>query len=99
MWTIADFVITITEETEMDEEIDKGDFVKVDADITDIGCYVAREIALLNEDNVKSDSHDPEDETEMMGMVESISDKSWCIGGAAFLITPQTEIDEEILTG
>ena len=97
VWTVQGLVLTITPRTEIEGFIQVGDLVKVHAYFGDGDMLIAREVKLAETDE-DDDDHDRE-EVEFIGTVGAISDIEWVIDGRIVLVTPDTEIEDDIIVG
>lgn len=99
----SDYVIAgKTVHTDMTTEIKGmlavGDLVKVEGMLSTDGTIMAREIKLVTgeakepQDDDMDDDHDDE-EFKFSGVVESISDTLWVIGGMSFVVDSSTKIE------
>lgn len=86
-WTISGKAVTIGPETQIEGDIQIGSRVKVDARLQADGTLLARKIKLELE------------KVEFIGVVESISDTSWTIGGRTVTVDADTEIEGDIQVG
>lgn len=102
-WVIGGKNVAVTPSTEIKGGIAEGDSVKVHAYTDDAGALVAREIEPtegdLDDDDSDVDDDKGEDETEIVGVVESIEDGVWTIDGKAFVTLPGTEIEDSLSVG
>jgi primosomal replication protein N len=99
-WTVSGHVFLITSTTEIDQGIVIGSQVKVEGIVGQDGAYTAREIKLNHDDDGEGDDSGASgSKFGTSGIVESIGEGSWTIGGQVFLITPDTEIEEGIVVG
>ncbi len=87
-WEISGVVITIDEETEIDEDLSVGDIVHVRGWILDGGVWLASAIR---------DAAGPDGAFEFVGAVESI--KPWIVAGISLETRRWTEIDAGIQVG
>ena len=102
-WVIGGKNVAVTPSTEIKGGIAEGDSVKVHVYSDDAGALVAREIEPaegdLDDDDSDVDDDKGEDETEIVGVVESIEDGVWTIDGKAFVTLPGTEIEDSLSVG
>jgi primosomal replication protein N len=100
-WTVSGQVLLVISTTEIDEGIVVGSQVKVEGFVGQDGSFTALEIKSGFDDHGEDEDDDATDDTEfrLRGTVESIGEASWTIGGLAFLVTADTEIDDEIAVG
>ena len=102
-WVIGGKNVAVTPSTEIKGGIAEGDSVKVHAYSGDAGALVAREIEPaegdLDDDDSDVDDDKGEDETEIVGVVESIEDGVWTIDGKAFVTLPGIEIEDSLSVG
>ena len=87
-WTISGIAIATNAETEIGDEIEAGDIVKVEGRILNNGSWLATSIKLAAEDERKF---------EVSGPVESID--PWKVAGIEFDTGPGTEMDDGIEVG
>ena len=80
----------ITPETEFDDEVETGDYVKVKYYENQDGDLILLEI--------DQEDYDYE-EMEAYGTLESMTEDSLVVDGVTYLITPETEFDDEVETG
>jgi hypothetical protein len=96
-WTVGGKTLAITSKTEIEDNIQVGDLVKVEATTGTDGVLVAKEIDLADSDDHGDD--DQFSEVEFRGVVESISAELWTVGGRTLAITSRTEIEGNIKVG
>lgn len=87
LWTISGKAVTIGPDTRLEGNIQIGSRVSVDARLQPDGTLLARKIKLAP------------DKVEFVGVVESIGDTSWTIGGRTVAVDASTEIKGNIQVG
>jgi hypothetical protein len=97
-WIVDSQLIILAPGTEIKDDIQLGDRVKIHASRNSAGDFVAREIELALED-APEDAARASREVEFTGFVEEISDVSWTIDGRIVLLTSGTEIEGPISIG
>ncbi|MFO7945144.1 MAG: DUF5666 domain-containing protein [Anaerolineales bacterium] len=80
----------ITPEIEFDDEVEVGDYVAVEYYENQDGDLILLEIELEDYDY---------EEMEAYGTLESMTDDSLVVDGMTYLITPETEFDDEVEVG
>ena len=102
-WTISDLEIRIVEETGIDDEIVVGDFVEVEALQFGDGTLIAEEIELsegeVDDTDDEIDVDELDDDYDFTGILQVITDDAWIIDDQVFVITTDTEIDDDITVG
>jgi hypothetical protein len=99
-WVVAGTTFLVTPDTEIKDAILLGDFVKVEATQSADGSWVAHEIELEDEAQDEPDAdEDQADSTKFFGQVTAMDPGSWTVGGLTFLLTPSTEIKDDIAVG
>jgi hypothetical protein len=83
-WIVAGQTITVTEETEIDDEIEVGDLVRVEGVILPGGGLQAERIVRIEDA--------PGLPFEFEGVVQAIGDTSWMVSGVAIAVDDETEI-------
>lgn len=87
---VGDTSITITPDTEFEDEVTVGDMVKVKAYFAEDGTLVAIKVELLEDD---------EEFFEIIGTVTGITTDTLEVDGTAIAITPDTEFEDEVAVG
>jgi hypothetical protein len=114
-WVIDGTPVAINGATEIKGDFSQGDLVKVhasqvDGTLTAREIEFAEEDDLNDDDEMDDhedddledddDSDDLDDDSdEFVGIVEAIIGDSWTVNGMTFLVTSQTEIDDDIVVG
>lgn len=88
-WVIAGRSISVNEQTIIDETLAVGDIARVHGVILSDSSLLAHRIDRLD------DSHP----FEFVGLVTSVSDDLWVIGGREIAVDENTEIEDDIQTG
>lgn len=88
-WVVDGIEFDTDERTEIDEEIQVGDRVRVEGRILDDGDWVAEEIELLEDEEPRRFA--------FTGIVNGID--PWNVGGIDFTTDEHTDIDDQILIG
>lgn len=84
-WVVAGKTVNIGTFVKIKGDPKVGDLVEVEAEVKKDGSLWAKEIEL-------EDKEKEENEAKFKGVVESISDKIWIIGGRTVISSPSTEI-------
>jgi hypothetical protein len=84
----------VTSATEIEGQINLGDFVEVEAWVDDQGTIYAKEIELATDDEMSYKG-----EYEVKGIVSEVGDDYLIINGMRFEITPSSEIEDDIEVG
>ncbi|MCL4262923.1 MAG: FecR domain-containing protein [Anaerolineae bacterium] len=90
-WTVAGQTILVNEATQIDDDIEVGNRVRVSGIILLGGGLQAREIEKLDDQ--------PGFPFRFTGVVEAIGAESWTISGVTIAITATTTIDDDIVVG
>jgi hypothetical protein len=90
-WLVAGQVIAVDDETDIQDEIVKGDLVRVEGIILEGGTLLAQRVVLLEET--------PGLPFRFVGVVQEIGDPSWTISGIPVAVDGDTEIDEALSVG
>lgn len=103
-WTVGGRTLAIAPGTEVKGSIEVGSLVKVHVVPQADGSLLAREIEPAGVEDMSDDSGTPEsgedgEDFKFSGIVESIGEGSWTIGGMTFSVTGATEFDSHILVG
>jgi len=103
-WQVGDQSVGITSSTEIKGTIAVGDPVKVHAQVQPDLSLTAKEIEPATEQDVVASEDisgglEEGQDLEVKGTVESIVGDTWTVAGVAFLVTPDTEIDEGVKVG
>jgi hypothetical protein len=104
-WVIAGKSVQVDASTEIEAEIQQGDFVKVHAVLDDTGSLVGREIELVSKqslDDIELDDKDSQEsgeELEFIGAVDLIEGDRWTIDGKVVLVSVDTEVKGELSEG
>jgi phenylpyruvate tautomerase PptA (4-oxalocrotonate tautomerase family) len=96
-WTVGGKTLAITSKTEIEDKIQVGDMVKVEATTGTDGVLVAKEIDLADTQDHGEDERSGD--MEFRGVVEAISADMWTVGGRTLGITSRTEIKGDIKVG
>lgn len=90
-WTVAGQIITVTEETEVEEGIEVEDLVRVEGVIEQGGTLLAERIRLIEEE--------PGLPFHFVGVVQHMADEVWAISGISVTVNADTELDEGLAVG
>jgi hypothetical protein len=90
-WRVADLVITVNDETDIDAEIEVDTIVRVDGVVMPNGQLLATRITSIDTDLGLSFS--------FVGPVQTIDAEVWLIANQFILVDETTEIDEDIEVG
>ncbi|HET7009765.1 MAG TPA: DUF5666 domain-containing protein [Anaerolineales bacterium] len=98
-WTIGGVPVAITSETEIDAGLAVGDLAKVHAMVSSDTSLSAREIQAVEAPAAETADESPEAEVEFVGQVMAIAAETWGVGDQTLVITPETEIKDDIIVG
>ncbi|HET7091317.1 MAG TPA: DUF5666 domain-containing protein, partial [Anaerolineae bacterium] len=88
-WVVSGVHFDTSDQTEIDDNIDIGDRVRVEGRVLDDGVWLAEEITLLDEEEVRR--------FEFVGRVIQID--PWVVGGLDIDVNDETAIDDDIQVG
>jgi hypothetical protein len=90
-WVVAGQAITVDKETDIQENIAKGDLVRVEGIILEGGTLLAKRIVLIEAP--------PGLSFRFVGVVQEITDESWTISGIPIAVDADTEMDDTLSVG
>jgi ferric-dicitrate binding protein FerR (iron transport regulator) len=90
-WTVAGQTIMVTDETDMDDDIEVGDLVRVEGVILPEGELKAERIVRIEDA--------PGQPFEFRGVVQAIADMTWTISSVAITVDDETEIAAGLAVG
>jgi hypothetical protein len=90
-WLVAGQTITVTDEADVDDDIEVGDLARVEGVILPEGELQAERIVRIEDA--------PGQPFDFRGVVQVITDTTWTISGVAITIDDETVIDEGLVVG
>ncbi len=98
-WTVDGLMVTVTANTEIEDEVEAGDAVKVEGNLNMDGSVLAREIEAEEEAEIEDEA----DEARLEGTIESLPTGSligtWMVDGTKVIVTADTRLDEDFVVG
>ncbi len=88
MWTIAGHPFRVDAATEIDEDLDVGDVVRVEFDLEDDGTMLATRIDARGDE-----------EFRFIGEIKSIGADSWVVGKHTIMVDDDTRLDDDLAVG
>ena len=99
LWNIGGFDVHVNQDTELEGVLQVGSSVEVEGFTQEDGSILALEIELLTDDGDDDDEDDDIEEMEAYGTLESMSGDSAVVDGISYMITSQTEVEDEVEVG
>jgi len=88
-WVVGGMTFIVDSSTEFEGDPQLGDFVEVEYVLQSDGSLLALKIDAENDDGPTGD----EEVIEFNGLVESVAEDLWVIGGMSFVVAPFTEFE------
>lgn len=89
MWMVGGMTFIVDTSTKFEGDPQLGDFVEVEYVLQPDGSLLALKIDAENDDGPTGD----EEVIEFNGLVESITEDLWIVGGMSFVVAPFTELE------